>query len=100
MGHLSLRGRLDYMGRERSPTVLMIRFTLSIRVAIESSRNRLYTSSVHMDSVLIFDLNGTRVGTVTPQPPNKLEGPSAISLFGSKLYVLSYAGNRVTQIDL
>ena len=69
-------------------------------LAIDSSRNRLYTSSVHMDSVLIFDLNGTRVGTVTPQPPNKLEGPSAIALFGSKLYVLSYAGNRVTQIDL
>jgi sugar lactone lactonase YvrE len=67
-------------------------------LAIDSSRNRLYASSAHMASVLIFDLNGTRVGNLTP--PNKLEAPSALALFGTKLYVLSYSANRVTQIDL
>jgi DNA-binding beta-propeller fold protein YncE len=43
-------------------------------LAINSSKIRLYASSAHMDFMLMFDLNSTRIGTVTPQPPNKLEG--------------------------
>ena len=69
-------------------------------LAIDSSRNRLYASSAQMDFVLVFDLNGTRIGTLRPQPPRKLEEPSALALFGTKLYVLSHSGNRVVQIDL
>jgi DNA-binding beta-propeller fold protein YncE len=69
-------------------------------LAIDSGRNRLYASSGHMASVLIFDLNGTRLGNLTPKPPNKLEGPSALALSGTKLYVLSNSANRVVQIDL
>jgi DNA-binding beta-propeller fold protein YncE len=69
-------------------------------LAIDSSRNRLYASSAHMDFVLMFDLSGTRVGNLTPQPPGMLEEPSALALFGTKLYVLSHSGNRVVQIDL
>jgi DNA-binding beta-propeller fold protein YncE len=69
-------------------------------LAIDSKAGRLYASSTHMDSLLVFDLNGTRIGTVMPKPPDKLEGPSALALANRKLYVLNMAGNRVSEIDL
>jgi DNA-binding beta-propeller fold protein YncE len=69
-------------------------------LAIDSKAGRLYASSTHMDSLLVFDLNGTRIGTVTPKPPDKLEGPSALVLANRKLYVLNMGGNRVSEIDL
>jgi hypothetical protein len=50
--------------------------------------------------VFIFDLNGTRLGSLMPKPPDKLEGPSALALFDRKLYVLNMASNRVSVIDL
>jgi hypothetical protein len=48
----------------------------------------------------VFDLNGKKLGSVAPTPPNKLEGPSGIALAGSKLYVLDMASNRVIPINL
>jgi hypothetical protein len=60
----------------------------------------LYASSANMDSVLIFDLNGNKIGSLTPRPPDRLDGPSALALLGRKLYVLNMRGNRVTAIDL
>ena len=69
-------------------------------LAIDSHRGRLYASSVHTDAVLVFDLNGTRIGSLTPKPPDKLEGPSALALTDRKLYVLNMGGNRVSAIDL
>jgi hypothetical protein len=53
-----------------------------------------------MNAVIIFDLNGTRIGGLTPKLPDKLEGPSAMALFDRKLYVLNMTGNRVSAIDL
>ena len=69
-------------------------------LAIDSQAGRLYASSAHMNGVLIFDLNGTRLGSLMPKPPDKLEGPSALALFDRKLYVLNMTGNRVNVIDL
>jgi len=69
-------------------------------LAIDSQTGRLYASSTHLVSVLVFDLNGTRIGNLTPKPPGKLEGPSAIALTDRKLYVLNMGGNRVSVIDL
>jgi len=69
-------------------------------LAVDSKMGRLYASSANMDAVLIFDLNGTRVGSLTRKPPDKLEGPSALALSNRKLYVLNMAGNRVSAIDL
>jgi len=69
-------------------------------LVMDSARKRLYASSAHMDSVLVFDLNGTRIASLTPKPPDKLAGPSALALTDRKLYVLNMAGNRVSQIDL
>jgi DNA-binding beta-propeller fold protein YncE len=69
-------------------------------LVIDSQTNRLYASSANMDSVLIFDLNGNKIGSLTPRPPDRLDGPSALALLGRKLYVLNMRGNRVTAIDL
>jgi DNA-binding beta-propeller fold protein YncE len=69
-------------------------------LAIDSQRGRLYASSAHMAAVLVFDLNGTRIGSLTPKPPDKLEGPSALALANRKLYVLNMGGNHVSSIDL
>ena len=67
---------------------------------IDSKTGRLYASSANMDAVLIFDLNGTRIGSLTPKPPDRLDGPSALALADRKLYVLNMHGNRVSVIDL
>ena len=48
-------------------------------LAIDSKARRLYASSANTNSVLIFDLNGNEIGTVTPKPPDTLEGPSALA---------------------
>ncbi|MGE5302431.1 MAG: NHL repeat-containing protein [Alphaproteobacteria bacterium] len=69
-------------------------------LAIDSNRGRLYASSANMDSVLAFDLNGNRMGSLTPKPPERLDGPSALVLANGKLYVLNMTGSRVSVIDL
>jgi DNA-binding beta-propeller fold protein YncE len=68
--------------------------------AIDSGTRRLYASSANMDVILVFDLNGTSIDSLTPKPPDKLEGPSALALANRKLYVLNMYGNRVSVIDL
>jgi DNA-binding beta-propeller fold protein YncE len=67
---------------------------------IDSKMGRVYASSVNIDAVLIFDLSGTRVGNLTPKPPDRLDGPSALALADRKLHVLNMHGNRVSAIDL
>jgi DNA-binding beta-propeller fold protein YncE len=69
-------------------------------LAIDSKTGRLYASSANMNTVLVFDLNGNRIGSLTPKPPDKLDGPSALVLAKGKLYVLNMTGDRVTAIDL
>ena len=69
-------------------------------LAIDSNNGRLYASSTNMNSVLIFDLNGNRVGALTPKPPDQLEGPSGLALANRKLYVVNKGGNHVSVIDL
>jgi DNA-binding beta-propeller fold protein YncE len=69
-------------------------------LVIDSKTGRLYASSANIDAVLIFDLNGTRIGTLTPKPPDRLQGPSALALANRKLYVLNMHGNSVSAIDL
>jgi Uncharacterized conserved protein len=69
-------------------------------LAIDSKMGRLYASSAHMKVILVFDLNGTRIGSVTPKLPDILNGPSALALANGKLYVLNMTSNRVIAIDL
>ena len=69
-------------------------------VIIDPKRDRLYASSVATHNLLVFDLNGTRMGALRPMPPDQLDGPSAMALWGDKLYVVSTFSDRVSQIDL
>ena len=69
-------------------------------LAIDSSNGRLYASSANINAVLIFDLNGNRIGRLTAKPPDALDGPSALALANGKLYVSNMHGNRVSVIDL
>jgi DNA-binding beta-propeller fold protein YncE len=69
-------------------------------LAVDADRGRLYASSAHMSTILVFDLQGNRLGTVTPAPPDKLDGPSALALAKDKLFVLNTASARVSVIVL
>jgi DNA-binding beta-propeller fold protein YncE len=69
-------------------------------LAIDPERGRLYASSAHMNTILVFDLQGNRTGTLTPSPPDKLEGPSGLALTKDKLFVLNAASARVSVIKL
>jgi hypothetical protein len=53
-----------------------------------------------MNSILAFDLQGNRIGTLTPTPPDKLDGPSALALAKDKLFFLNSRSARVSVIDL
>jgi DNA-binding beta-propeller fold protein YncE len=69
-------------------------------LAIDPERGCLYASSAHLSTVLVFDLQGNRLGTLTPTPPDKLDGPSALALTKDKLFVLNTASARVALITL
>jgi DNA-binding beta-propeller fold protein YncE len=69
-------------------------------IAIDSQRRRLYVSSANMNSILVFDLQGNRTGTFVPNPPDKLDSPSAVALAKNKLLVLNSGSARISVIDL
>ena len=69
-------------------------------LAIDPQRGRLYASSAHINTILVFDFPGNRIGTLTPRPPDKLDGPSALALAKDKLFVLNTTSARVSVIDL
>ncbi len=69
-------------------------------LAIDPERGRVYASSAHMNSILVFDLQGNRTGTLSPTPPDKLEGPSGLAVAKDKLLVLNAASARVSVIKL
>jgi hypothetical protein len=69
-------------------------------LAIDPVRHRLYASSANTNTILIFDFQGNRIGTVAPMPPDKLEGPSGLALAKDKLLVLNAASARVSVIPL
>jgi sugar lactone lactonase YvrE len=68
-------------------------------LTIDPERGRLYASSAHMNSILVFDLQGNRIGTLAPTPPDKLEAPSGLALAKDKLFVVN-ASARVSLINL
>ena len=69
-------------------------------LVIDPKLRRLYATSTQTDEVLVFNLNGTRIASLRPKPPDKLEGASALALINRKLYVLCTFGNRVVEIQL
>jgi DNA-binding beta-propeller fold protein YncE len=69
-------------------------------LAIDPQRGRLYASSAHINTIFVFDFQGNRIGNLTPKPPDKLDGPSALALAKDKLFVLNTTSARVSVIDL
>jgi len=69
-------------------------------LAIDPERDRLYTSSAHTNTIFVFDLQGNRIGTLTPTPPDKLESPSGLALAKDKLLILNAGSARVSVISL
>jgi DNA-binding beta-propeller fold protein YncE len=69
-------------------------------LAVDPETERLYAVSPATDEVLIYDFAGTRVGALKPEPPNNLEGASALALSKGKLYVVCSFADRVRQLDL
>jgi DNA-binding beta-propeller fold protein YncE len=67
---------------------------------IDSDTGHLYASSGNMNTVLIFDLNGTKTGNLIAKPPTKFETPAGLVVRNGKLYVLNMSGNRVSVVDL
>jgi streptogramin lyase len=67
---------------------------------IDPQAERLYATSPTTDEVLVYDLAGTRLGELKAEPPNKLEGASALALLNGKLYVLCTFADHVRQIEL
>ena len=69
-------------------------------LAIDPDKDHLFASSAHMNTILVFDLQGNRIGTLAPTPPDKLESPSGLALAKDKLFVLNAASARVSLINL
>ena len=69
-------------------------------LVVDPNNSRLYASSANMDAVLVFDLNGKRMGELKPAAPIKLEGVSGMALANRKLYVLASASAQVIAIEL
>ncbi|MBC7928987.1 MAG: SMP-30/gluconolactonase/LRE family protein [Rubrivivax sp.] len=67
---------------------------------LDSAARRLYVSSIFTDEVLVYDLDGNKVGTLRPAAPDKFEGPTAMTTSKEgHLYVLNFHGVRVSKID-
>jgi sugar lactone lactonase YvrE len=69
-------------------------------LAIDPEAQRLYLTSPATDEVLVYDLEGKKLQALKPEPPNTLEGASAIALFQGKLYVLCAFADRVRLLEL
>src|SRR5438093_4719416 len=69
-------------------------------LAIDPQRGRLYASSAHINTIFVFDFQGNRIRNLTPRPPDKLDGPSALDLAKAKLSLLNPTSARVSVIDL
>ena len=53
-----------------------------------------------MDAVLIFDLNGNRIGSFDAKAAGATRRAVGTASANGKLYILNMTGNRVTAIDL
>ena len=69
-------------------------------IVIDPETERLYLLSPATDEVLIYDVNGAKQGVLRPEPPNNLEGASALTLANGKLYIACAFADRVQTINL
>jgi DNA-binding beta-propeller fold protein YncE len=69
-------------------------------LAIDPKLRRLYATSTQTDEVLVFNLNGTRISSLRPRLPDKLEGASALAIVNRKLYVVDTFAAHISEINL
>jgi len=69
-------------------------------LAVDPEAERLYLTSPATDEVLVYDLEGNRIQALKLEPPNTLEGASAVALSHGKLYVLCAFSDRVRLLEL
>ena len=67
---------------------------------VDPEAERLYLTSPATDEVLVYDLAGTKLRALKPEPPNNLEGAAGLALSHGKLYVLCAFSDRVRQLEL
>ena len=69
-------------------------------MVVDPETERLYLLSPATDEVLVYNFEGIKTGSLKPEPPNTLEGASALTLSKRKLYVLCAFTSRVETIEL
>lgn len=69
-------------------------------LVVDPQAERLYASSVGTDEVLVLDLTGKKIASLTPIPPDRLQGASSLALVKGRLYVLNTYSGRVSHIEL
>jgi DNA-binding beta-propeller fold protein YncE len=69
-------------------------------LAVDVKSGRVYASSAHMNTVLVYDPDGKRVASMVAKAGEKFEGATALVVLNDKLYVLCAGSSRVVQIDL
>jgi hypothetical protein len=68
-------------------------------LAVDSETGKVYASSAHQDSVMVFGPDGTRMPALKAENPARLEGATALALLPGKLYVLCASSSRVIVIN-
>jgi DNA-binding beta-propeller fold protein YncE len=69
-------------------------------IVVDPETERLYLISPATDEVLVYGVDGVKQGVLRPEPPNNLEGASALTLANGKLYVVCAFSDRVETINL
>lgn len=69
-------------------------------LAVDAQSGRVYATSAHTDAVLVFHSDGKRIGHLTPKPPDKLEGATAVVLVNGRIFVLCASTTRVVEVYL
>ena len=68
---------------------------------VDEKTRRLYASSTVTNDVIVFDLSGQRLLSLTATAPEAFDGPSGIALANDRtLYVVNLNGDRISRIRL
>jgi DNA-binding beta-propeller fold protein YncE len=70
-----------------------------VDLVVSEDGRSLYASSFATDEILVLGLDGRRLGTIRATPPNRFQGPGAMTLRpGGGLYVVEFYGARITAV--
>jgi DNA-binding beta-propeller fold protein YncE len=70
-----------------------------VDVVVSEDGRSLYASGFATDEILVLTLDGRRIGSLSPVPPDHFEGPAAMVLRpGGGLYVVEFQGSRISVV--